>query len=226
MTEKLVNYFRVSTKRQGQSGLGLEGQEAATKAYAAQSGKLVIGAYTEVESGKRNDRPQLLKALAHAKRSGAALCIAKLDRLGRNAAFLLALQEAKVPIICCDNPGANELTIGLLAVIAQHEAKSISERTKAALTAYKARGGKLGGQLPQCRNLVQADRLKGARRSGEVVAERANQAYTDLIPKLVEMKNEGRSLRAMAEQLNAEGHTTRRGRPWNQVQVARVLERA
>src|SRR5262249_18626213 len=159
MTGKQVNYFRVSTKRQGQSGLGLEAQEAAVKAFAAQHGKTIIGSYTEVETGKRNDRPQLLRALAHANRSQAALCISRLDRLGRNAAFLLTLQEAKVPIVCVDNPAANELTIGLLAVIAQHEAKAISERTKAALAAYKARGGKLGGQRPECRdNLNQAAR--------------------------------------------------------------------
>jgi DNA invertase Pin-like site-specific DNA recombinase len=225
MTDKLVSYFRVSTRQQGQSGLGLESQQASVKAHAAQAGKVIIGSYTEVESGRKNSRPQLLKALAHAKRSRAALCVAKLDRLSRNAAFLLALQESSVPIVCCDNPYANELTIGLLAVIAQHEAKMISTRTKDALAAYKARGGRLGGQLPQCRNLSREARLKGARHSGEIVAMKAREAYCDLLPTMRAMQAEGLSLRCIAEQLNAEGQTTRRGKQWNPVQVRRVLKR-
>jgi DNA invertase Pin-like site-specific DNA recombinase len=108
---------------------------------------MIIGMYTEVESGKRSDRPQLAKALAHARRSKATLVVAKLDRLSRNVAFLSALMESKVPFVACDNPHANKLTLHILVAMAEHEAEMISKRTKDALAAYKARGGLLGGQL-------------------------------------------------------------------------------
>ena len=225
MATFIIGYQRVSTRQQGQSGLGLESQEAAIRAFAGQKGATIIGMYTEVESGRRSDRPQLGRALAHARRSKATLCVAKLDRLSRNVAFLSALLESKVDFTCCDNPHANKLTIHILACIAEHEAEMISKRTKDALAAYKARGGKLGGQLPQCRNLTEADRAKGAHRSGEVVSRAANEAYADLLPELATYKAEGLSLRDIAGRLNEQGHTTRRGRPWNPVQVARVLER-
>jgi DNA invertase Pin-like site-specific DNA recombinase len=226
MATCIIGYQRVSTRQQGESGLGLESQEAAIRSYAAQKGATVIGMYTEVESGRRSDRPQLARALAHARRSKAGLVVAKLDRLSRNVAFLSALLESKVDFVACDNPHANKLTIHILACIAEHEAEMISRRTKDALAAYKARGGKLGGQLAQCRNLTHADRVKGAHRSGEVVSEAARQAYADLLPAMDGYKAEGLSLREIAARLNADGHTTRRGRPWNPVQVARVLERA
>jgi DNA invertase Pin-like site-specific DNA recombinase len=182
--------------------------------------------YTEVESGKLASRPELLKALAHARRSKATLVVAKLDRLARNVAFLSALMESNVSFIACDQPQANRLTLHILAAVAEAEAKAISERTKAALAAYKARGGKLGAELPQCRNLTAEARAKGIRMAGDASRKAATEAYSDLIPTVQAMKAEGLSLRAIAERLNAEGHTTRRGKPWNQVQVARVLERA
>src|SRR6516165_29497 len=162
MATLIIGYQRVSTRKQGESGLGLESQEAAIRAYAAQRGATVIGMYTEVESGRRSDRPQLASALAHARRSRATLVVAKLDRLSRNVAFLSALLESKADFVACDNPHANKLTVHLLAAVAEHEAEMISRRTKDALAAYKARGGKLGGQLAQCRNLTHADRVKGA----------------------------------------------------------------
>src|SRR5712671_4210340 len=147
----IIPYYRVSTKKQGESGLGLEGQEAAVQNYARQSGATIKANYVEVESGKRSDRPQLAKALAHARRSKATLVVAKLDRLARNVAFLSALMDSTVPFVACDNPHANRLTLHILAAVAEAEALAISQRTKAALTAYKARGGKLGAELPQCR---------------------------------------------------------------------------
>ena len=226
MATFIIGYQRVSTRKQGESGLGLESQEAAIRAYAAQRGATVIGMYTEVESGRRSDRPQLASALAHARRSRATLVVAKLDRLSRNVAFLSALLESKADFVACDNPHANKLTVHLLAAVAEHEAEMISRRTKDALAAYKARGGKLGGQLAQCRNLTNADRAKGSQRAGEAVAEAAREAYADLLPAMNGYKADGLSLREIAAKLNAEGHTTRRGRPWNPVQVARVLERA
>src|SRR5882672_1527849 len=156
MAKRIVGYVRVSTKGQGESGLGLEAQQAAIDGYIANVGATVTACYTEVESGRKSDRPQLAKALAHAKRSGATLVVAKLDRLGRNVAFLSALMEAKVDFIAVDNPAANKLTLHILAAVAEAEAEAISSRTKAALAAYKARGGKLGGDLPNCRNLTPA----------------------------------------------------------------------
>src|SRR5437763_4351039 len=161
----IIGYLRVSTKGQGESGLGLDAQRAAVESYARQIGATLTTCYVEVESGKLADRPELAKALAHARRSKATLVVAKLDRLARNVAFLSALMDSKVPFVACDNPHANRLTLHILAAVAEAEAKAISDRTKAALAAYKARGGKLGGQLPQCRNLTPDAMAKGRENS-------------------------------------------------------------
>ncbi len=225
MAQKIVGYVRVSTKGQGASGLGLEAQQAAIDAYAAQTGALVTRLYTEIESGRKSDRPELAKALAHAKRSKATLVVAKLDRLGRNVAFLSALMEAKVDFVAVDNPAANKLTLHILAAVAEAEAEAISARTKSALAAYKARGGKLGGSLPQCRNLDDEARQRGAVAAANVRRAKADAAYEDLAPVVQELRAKGLSQVAIAQELNTMGHTTRRGKPWNQVQVARVLQR-
>jgi DNA invertase Pin-like site-specific DNA recombinase len=226
MAAGIVGYLRVSTKGQGESGLGIEAQRAAVEAYAGQNGVGFVHWYTEVESGKLADRPELAKALAHAKRSKATLVVAKLDRLARNVAFLSALMDSKVPFVACDNPHANRLTLHILAAVAEAEAVAISQRTKAALAAYKARGGKLGAELPQCRNLTPEAVAKGRKRSAQSRAKAALEAYADLLPAVNELRAKGLSLQAVASQLNAQGHTTRRGKPWNPVQVSRVLERA
>lgn len=222
----IVAYIRVSTKRQGRSGLGLEAQQEAIDNHCREKGCHVLATYREVETGKTADRPELVRAIAHAKRSGATLVVAKLDRLARNAGFLLTLQASGLPMVFLDLPGANEFTIGVMALVAQHEARATSERTKAALAAYKRRGGILGASRPQCRNLSQAARKRGARAAGEAVAKLANEAYTDLLPIMLEWRQAGLSQQAIADRLNGMGHTTRRGKPWNQVQVMRVLERA
>jgi DNA invertase Pin-like site-specific DNA recombinase len=226
MAAAIVGYLRVSTKGQGESGLGLEAQRAAVEAYAQQHGAVVVGWYTEVESGKLAARPKLAQALAHARRSKATLVVAKLDRLARNVAFLSALMESKVPFLACDNPHANRLTLHILAAVAEAEALAISQRTKAALAAYKARGGKLGAALPQCRNLTQEARLRGAHNSAASHAKAAAEAYADLLPEMKDLRDKGSTLQTIADKLNKDGHTTRRGRPWNTVQVARVLDRA
>ena len=132
----------------------------------------MLAIYREIETGKTADRPELARAIAHANRSGATLVVAKLDRLARNAAFLLTLQASGLPMVFLDLPGANEFTVGVMALVAQHEARMISERTKAALAAYKRRGGLLGGSRRECRNLTQAGRKRGARASG--AGRRAN----------------------------------------------------
>lgn len=222
----IIGYYRVSTKGQEASGLGLEAQHKALRDYSRMSGGKVLRSYTETESGKNADRRELAKAIAHAKRSNATLVISKLDRLSRNAAFLMTLQDSGVDFCCIDNPHANRLTIRILAVVAQDEAERISQRTRDALAALKARGGLLGASLPQCRNLTDEDRRRGVEAAAATHRRLADEAYADLIQDMVSWREQGWSQQAIADELNDEGHTTRRGKPWNQVQVARVLHRA
>jgi DNA invertase Pin-like site-specific DNA recombinase len=223
---QIIGYPRVSTKGQGESGLGIEAQKTAIEGYARQTGATILAYYTEVESGKLSDRPELAKALAHARRAKATLVVAKLDRLARNVAFLSALMDSTVPFVACDNPHANRLTLHILAAVAEAEAKAISDRTKAALAAYKARGGLLGGALKQCRNLTPDAIAKGRAASVKARGMAAKEAYADLLPLLAEMRAKGMTLQAIARELHEKGHTTRRGKPWNAVQVMRVLKRA
>ena len=226
MGKTVIGYVRVSTKGQGASGLGLEAQQAAIETYVTQNDAKVLRLFVEIESGRKSDRPQLAAALAHARRSKAALVVAKLDRLSRNVAFLSALMEAKVDFVACDNPTANKLTIHILAAVAEDEAQRISERTKAALAAYKARGGKLGAARRECRNnLTLEARQRGAKAAGEAVRVNANAAYSDLEPLFQDFRSRNLTQRDIAAELNQLGHTTRRGKPWNQVQVGRVLQR-
>jgi DNA invertase Pin-like site-specific DNA recombinase len=225
MKVKLVPYYRVSTLKQAHSGLGLEGQDATVRQFAEAHGGKVLKSYTEIETGKRSDRPELAKAIAHARRSRATLIIAKLDRLARNVHFLSGLMEAGVKFVACDQPSANDLTIHILAAVAQDEAQRISERTKTALVAYKARGGKLGASRPECRNLTAEATRRGAKAAGEAARRDADDAYIDLFPMMKALRDEGLSLRAIARHLNSEGYETRRGRQWNHVQVRAVLNR-
>jgi DNA invertase Pin-like site-specific DNA recombinase len=143
---KFVAYLRVSTAQQGRSGLGLEAQrETVTRFVAGSGGRLIAPEFVEIETGKRNDRPQLAAALKRCRATGATLVVAKLDRLSRNAAFLMTLRDSGARFVAADMPEANTLTIGLMAVMAQHEREAISRRTKEALAAANARGKKLGG---------------------------------------------------------------------------------
>jgi len=222
----IIGYLRVSTKGQGESGLGLEAQKTAIENHARQSGSNILTYYTEIESGKLADRPELAKALSHCRRSKATLVVAKLDRLARNVAFLSALMDTTVPFVACDNPHANRLTLHILAAVAEAEALAISQRTKAALNAYKARGGILGGARPECRNLTPDAIAKGQKLGAAAMRKAATEAYADLAPMMSQWRTEGLTLASIAERLNTEGHTTRRGRPWNPVQVSRVLERS
>jgi len=225
---KFVAYFRVSSDRQGKSGLGLEGQRAAVVQHVGTAGDLIAD-YTEIETGKRDsleNRPELRRSLAHARRSKATLVVAKLDRLTRSVAVTSLLHQSNVDFVCCDNPYANRLPIQILAAVAEDEARRISERTKAALAAYKVRGGILGATLPQSQNLTSDARKRGTNASVLKRAVLTADAYEDVAAKMDELRSSGRSLRAIAEALNGEGHTTRRGRPWNPIQVSRVLERA
>src|SRR6516164_5956201 len=141
---KFVGYFRVSTDKQGKSGLGLDAQREAVLNYLNGGSWTLIEEFVEIESGKRNDRPQLAAALAACKKHRAKLVIAKLDRLARNVAFIANLMDGKVDFVCCDMPQATRLTIHVLAAVAEHEREMISERTRNGLAAAKARGVKLG----------------------------------------------------------------------------------
>ena len=146
-TGKFVSYLRVSTAKQGRSGLGLEAQREAVRAFLAGRGWPPVAEFVEIESGERDDnRPALDKAMRECRLHGATLVIAKLDRLSRDAHFLLGLQKGAVPFVCADMPDANEMTVGIMSVIAQAERKMISKRTREALAAAKARGTKLGNQ--------------------------------------------------------------------------------
>jgi len=228
-SEKIVAYFRVSTKRQGESGLGLDAQQTAVEQFAHRTGGEIVSSYTEVETGKRSDRPELARAIAHAKRSKATLVVAKLDRLARNVAFTSALMESGVEFLACDQPHANKLTIHILAAVAEHEAEAISQRTKAALAAAKARGVKLGsareGHWRGREDRRQAGLAKAQKAAAKARVRLADEAYADIADDLKLMRDEGLSLRKIAERLNADGHTTRRGKPWNPMQVRNVLER-
>src|SRR5579872_5636899 len=229
MTTEIIGYLRVSTKRQGVSGLGLEGQRTAVESYARTVGAKVGAWYTEVESGKKADRPELARAIGHAKRSKMTLCVAKFDRLARDMEFTAKVMNSSVEFVACDNPAANRLTLHILAAVAENEARAISERTKTALAAAKARGAKLGSARPGHWEGREEARLTWARRgavaAAEVRSELADEAYADLLPILRTMQAEGLTFRGMAEKLNEAGHKTRRGKPWNQTQVSRVLAR-
>lgn len=227
---KMIGYYRVSTKRQGRSGLGLEAQKEAVDAHVKQHGCVLIATYTEIETGKKDDldnRPELRKAIAHAKRSKATLVVAKLDRLSRSVAVIARmLSEGKVKFVACDNPEANELTIHVLAAVAQHEVRAISQRTKDALAVAKSKGKLLGATLPGAHKLNRAEQIKGALAAAEARRANADEAYEDIQEWMLAQRKEGQSLTAIADALNADGQTTRRGKPWNPMQVKRVLERA
>jgi DNA invertase Pin-like site-specific DNA recombinase len=222
-TGRFVAYLRVSTQRQGASGLGLEAQRQAIADYLDGGAWRLVAEHVEVESGRRDDRPELTRALAACRVHGATLVIAKLDRLARNVAFISNLMQAGVEFVAVDFPQANRLTVHILAAVAEHERELISARTKAALAAAKARGVRLGG-TPE--NLK--DRAQGTARSAVVRRERAERRAADLRPLIAAIQAGGAtSLRAIAAELTRRGIPTPRGTgAWRAMQVRRVLERA
>ena len=223
MVQRFVAYERVSTARQGASGLGLEAQRQAIEAFAASRGAEVLARFTEVESGKNPNRPELGRALHLAKVTGATLIIAKLDRLSRNAAFLLTLRDSGVRFLAVDMPEANDLTVGIMALVAQAEREAISRRTREALAVAKARGIKLG-------NPNGAAALKRAGKGGAAlratVTANADQHAADLAPVIADIRATGHaSLRAIAEQLTQRGMLTRLGGHWHVSNVRNLLRR-
>jgi DNA invertase Pin-like site-specific DNA recombinase len=221
---KAVAYFRVSTARQGASGLGLEAQRVAVEALCvARQWDIIAPPFTEVESGKRADRPELLKAIDRCRVTGATLVVAKLDRLSRNAAFLLTLRDSGVAFVAADMPDANNLTVGIMALVAQQEREAISARTKAALAAAKARGTCLGNP-----NGAAALRRAGKGSAAAVAASKRNaDAHAARLRPVVDrMRREGHnSLERLAAALNAEGMVTPRGGRWHASSVRNLLER-
>ena len=224
-TAKFVSYLRVSTDRQGRSGLGLEAQRKAVADYLNGGNWELIAEFVEVETGKRDDRPKLREALHRAKVTGATLVIAKLDRLSRNLAFIAALQDSGAKFVAADMPEANETMIQFMAVIAQHERKMISTRTKAALAAARARGKRLGNP-----NLA-ALQAVGAGKPGWTAGADSNRASADrfardVLPVVEAIRADGiTSLEGIANALNSRGILTARGGRWYATTVRNLLKR-
>lgn len=216
MPPNAVAYYRVSTTKQGQSGFGLAAQRASITSYATTHGLTITQEVTEIESGRKKDRPQLAAALELCKRSGARLLIAKLDRLARNVAFISALMESGVDFVAVDMPEADKLTLHVMAAVAEREAELISARTKAALAARKARGLSLGTN-----NLTPERRALGPQKQRETARQEMRQpaAFAQ------SLRKQGTALRGIAATLNAAGFTTRKGRQWTATQVKRMLDR-
>lgn len=204
-----IAYLRVSTDKQGRSGLGLEAQRKALEPYD------VIAEYEEVESGRNNARPQLALALADAKRRGCGLVIAKLDRLARNVHFVSGLLESDVPIVCADMPEADRTMLHMMAVFAEWEARRIGERTREALAAAKARGVKLGSPRPE----------EGGRKTGAARRARTGAAAVRAWPVIQRLADRGVSSREIADTLNESGIPSANGGRWHSSTVCRLMKR-
>ena len=228
--KNLVAYVRVSTKKQGVSGLGLEAQRAAVAEYAKREGLRVVAEYVEVESGKKASRPELAKAMSHCRAAKAKLVVAKLDRLARNVAFLSALMESNLDFVALDNEHANRLTLHVLAAVAEQEARATSERTKVALAAAKRRGVLLGSARPghwqgrEEKRLVGARR--GVRRAAEVRTVAARQHNHLAVAEALRLRKEGLSWFEVAAELNARGLVTSRGNTWSKSSVFMAVKAA
>ncbi len=216
---KYISYYRVSSIKQGNSGLGLEAQKSAVGQFLKNDDAL-IAEYQEIESGKLDVRPQLSKAIEHCKTTNATLLIAKLDRLSRNVKFIYMLKESNINFICADMPDANSLTIGILAVLAQEERELISKRAKLALAELRKKGVKLGS--PQ--NLTDNARKKGTQTLINNALNNPQNKMATLA--IVSMRdNEKLSYREIARQLNQNGYKTRRGKEFSASQVLILYDR-
>ncbi len=212
-----IAYYRVSTKRQGESGLGLAAQRETVERYATVNCLEIAQAFTEVETGTaKRQRPEIVKALAAAKAAGAVLLIAKLDRLSRSVSFTSALLDSGVKFVAVDMPEANELTIHIMAAMAQHEAKMISQRTKAGLAQKRKRDGEW-----RVSNLDQTARETGA----AATKNAAIAAYGQVVGYAAMLRDSGLAYGKIADRLNAEGFKTRNGKPFAAMTVKRLLDR-
>lgn len=210
-----VGYFRVSTDRQGRSGLGLEAQREAVTGFISGRGNL-LAEYTEIESGGKNDRPALSDALAFCKKHKATLLIARLDRLARSVSFISNLMDSGADFVAVDMPEANRLTMHILAAVAEHEREAISIRTKAALKAAKARGVKLGNPNPRA----------AARAANDAVIVQANSFAAVHAPLIQVLRDQGKTFTAIAEEMNMRQIPTARGGQWYAKTVQNIIKRA
>lgn len=225
--KKFVAYFRVSTKKQGDSGLGLEAQNTMVARFVTDG--TIVAEFTEIETGKNPRRPQLAAALAECRRLGAVLLVAKLDRLARNVAFTSSLMDSGVEFVACDCPYASRLTLHILAAVAEDEAMRISSRTKQALAELKKGGVKLGGANP-----VIAAKIAGRsgwnfmdeQKKALLKAHRTQESWGTVIPLVRVLTQRGEGPKNIAETLNEQGFTTPSGAKFNSVTVQRILERA
>lgn len=217
---RYIAYIRVSTPKQGKSMLGIEAQKAAVAEFLKRTGGQLLAEFVEIQTGTHEQRPQLVEALKLCKLTNSTLLIAKLDRLSRNAAFLLALQNAGTRFIACDCPHMDQTTVGILAVIAQSERQAISQRTKSALAAAKARGIKLGNPSLKGGNASTASIARLAR------SKKAMNRAHELEDVIQDSKRNGcKTLRDIASHLNRLGITTPRGRAWHASSVRLVMQR-
>ena len=219
-SEQYVSYLRVSTQKQGYSGLGLEAQKEIIKNYLHD--KTPIAEFTEIESGRKTDRPKLKEALTQCRTTGATLIVAKLDRLARNVSFLSNLLESDVEIVFCDFPQANKMVLHILAAISQYEAELTAQRTKAALQAKKARGAKLGNPEHLMNKHKQA--IANSNKTNSEKAKK-NPNNKRAIAFLKVMISQGKSLTEMTDILNSEGFVTAQGCKFVPATVRRLIKR-
>lgn len=215
---KYIAYYRVSTQKQGNSGLGLEAQRSDVYRFVERSGSLITE-YQDIESGKNNNRPNLIKAIEECKKQSATLLIAKLDRLSRNASFILMLRDSKVNFVCCDMPDANSMTIGIMAILAQDERERTSQRTKAALAELKRKGVKLG--TPE--NLTEQARINSLQVRQENAYNDENNRKAGAL--IVSMRGQEKSFYQITKELNKLGFKTRKGKTFQQNQVQILFDR-
>lgn len=218
--ETYIAYYRVSTAKQGQSGLGLDAQRAAVLRFI-KNPTWLIGEFTDIDSGKNNNRPELMKAIQSGKQRGARLVIAKLDRLSRNLIFISSLMDSKVSFICADMPDANEFTIHLLAALAQQERKLISERTRAALQQKRQQVGEWRKGAQSFLDPAVSARAAQSNRNRALQNEN-NRKATELISAL---ELAGLGYAAIARRLNGAGFRTARGGEFEATQVRRLTKR-
>jgi len=214
--EQFIAYYRVSTQRQGASGLGLEAQKNAVLSFL--NSRILRAEFTDIETGKNDFRPELIKAIELAKQTNSTLVIAKLDRLSRNLTFISTLMDTKVRFICCDMPDANELTISIFGALAQWERQRIADRTRSALQALKARGIKLG--TPE--NFTDKVKQMGPAKLKQIAQCNPNNQKARKVISLLH-KN-GKSLREIAAELNEAGFKTARGNDFGPEQVRRLTK--
>ncbi|WP_341896945.1 recombinase family protein [Sphingobium sp. YR657] len=219
---RFIAYYRVSTDRQGRSGLGLEAQQEAVHKFLLQRQHTLIAEKVEVESGRNADRPELAEAFALCRLHRATLIIAKLDRLARSVAFVSNILESGVDFVAADFPEANRLTIHILSAVAEHEARMISDRTKAALKAAKARGVVLGGD----RGNLPGVAARGAQASAMVRSRQADERARDVAPLIMSLREAGKNFEDIAVELRDRDIPSARGGIWTGQKVSRLMRRA